>query len=267
MLENTQEKKYLSNVLRIIQGDLMEEEISLLELFEILKKRLGMIMALSVLGLILSFVFTFFVTTPQYSATTQMLVSQTESNQTIQQGDINTNLQLINTYKDIIKGPVILDDVRETLEVDLTHSQLSNKIQVASDSASQVFSLEVTDTNPYEAAEIANTTAEIFQNKIDDIMNVDNVTIISAAVPNSNPVSPNKTMNLAIGLLLGLMSGIGLAFVLEFLDNTVKDERFITEELGWTNLGSIMEMSADELALEAHVPQRESRTRTSRTRV
>lgn len=245
----------------------MEEEISLVELFTILRKRLGMIISLSFLGFILSFIFTFFVITPQYSATTQMLVSQTESSQPIQQGDINTNLQLINTYKDIIKGPVILDDVREELELDLTHGELSNKIQVVSDAASQVFSLKVTDTTPYQAAEIANKTAEVFQEKVDQIMNVDNVTVISVAIPDTSPVSPNKTLNLAIGLLLGLMSGVGLAFVLEFLDTTVKDPKFVTDEVGWTNLGSISVLSKDELKLEAEVPEQDVPSRQTRRRV
>lgn len=246
----------------------MEEEISLMELFGILKKRLGLILTFSFLALLLSFVFTFFVATPKYSSTTQLLVSQsTDSSQPIQQSDINTNLQLINTYKDIIKGPVVLDDVREELDLDLSHQELSNKVQVTTDTSSQVFTLEVTDVNPYEAAKIANAVAEIFQENIYDIMNVDNVTIISEAIPNTNPVSPNKALNLAIGLLLGLMLGIGLAFVLEFLDNTVKDERFITEELGWTNLGSIVEMTAGELELKEPVPEKETMSRTARRRV
>lgn len=246
----------------------MEEEISLIELFGILKKRLGLIISFSFLALLLSFVVTFFVVTPKYSATTQLLVSQTtDSNQPIQQSDINTNLQLINTYKDIIKGPVILDDVREELNLEITHNELSNKVQVTTDTSSQVFTLEVTDTNPYEAAEIANTIAVIFQENIYDIMNVDNVTIISEAIPSTAPVSPNKALNLAIGLLLGLMLGIGLAFILEFLDTTIKDERFITEELGWTNLGVIVEMSDEELALEEQVPEKELTSRSARRRV
>lgn len=246
----------------------MEEEISLMELFGILKKRLGLIISFSFFALLLSFVLTFFVATPKYSASTQLLVSQTtDSSQPIQQGDINTNLQLINTYKDIIKGPVVLDDVRKELDLDLSHQELSEKVQVTTDTSSQVFTLAVTDINPYNAAEIANTVAITFQENIYDIMNVDNVTIISQAIPNTNPVSPNKVLNLAIGLLLGLMLGIGLAFVLEFIDNTVKDDRFITEELGWTNLGSIVEMTSEELQLGEQVPEREGRSRTERRRV
>src|SRR5690625_1192039 len=225
----------------------MEEEISLVELFDIIKKRVGMILTLSLIGLIVSSVFTFFIATPQFNSTTQLLVNRTESTEVIQQSDINTNLQLINTYKDIIKGPVILDDVRETLDLNMSHQALSEKVQVNSENNSQVFSLTVTEENPYDAAMIANTVAETFRNKIDDIMNVDNVSVISEAVPNLNPVSPNTVLNLAIGLLLGVMLGVGLAFVLEFLDNTVKDEKFITEELGWTNLGKVSEISEDEI--------------------
>ena len=246
----------------------MEEEISLMELFGILRKRIGLIIGFSFLALLVSFVLTFFVATPKYSSTTQLLVSQTtDSSQPIQQSDINTNLQLINTYKDIIKGPVVLDDVREELDLDFSHQELSDKVQVTTDTSSQVFTLAVTDVNPYEAAKIANTVAETFQKNIYDIMNVDNVTIISEAIPNMTPVSPNKVLNLAIGLLLGLMLGIGLAFILEFLDNTVKDERFITEELGWTNLGSIVEMTVEELKMEEPVPEKEVGSRVDRRRV
>lgn len=246
----------------------MEEEISLVELFEIVKKRLGMIISLGLVGLILSAVFTFFIATPKYNATTQILVNRQQTGEVIQQSDINTNLQLINTYKDIIKGPVILNDVRETLDLDVTHTQLSDQIQISNQDNSQVFSLTVEDTNPFDAATIANTTANTFQENIDDIMNVDNVTIISEAAANTDPVSPNTTLNLAIGLLLGLMIGVGLAFVYEFFDNTVKDDKFITEELGWVNLGKVSEMTEEELTAETHIPERQAQSRrTSRSRV
>ncbi|MDN6836254.1 MAG: chain-length determining protein, partial [Lactococcus lactis] len=61
--------------------------------------------------------------------------------------------------------------------------------------------------------------------------------------------------------------GIGLAFVLEFLDTTVKDEQFITDELGWTNLGSIMEMTDEELKMEEEIPERENGRLSRRSRV
>ncbi|MDZ7835011.1 MAG: Wzz/FepE/Etk N-terminal domain-containing protein [Alkalibacterium sp.] len=85
----------------------MEEEISLVELFDIIKKRLALIINLTLLGILLAAVYTFFIAVPEYSSTTQLLVNRTQQTEVIQQSDINTNVQLINTYKDILKGPVI----------------------------------------------------------------------------------------------------------------------------------------------------------------
>lgn len=227
-----------------------EEEISLVELFAIIKKRMSWIIHATLIGLLLTAIYTFFIATPTYSSTTQLLVNRTQQTEVIQQSDINTNLQLINTYKDIIRGPAILDEVRDTLNLNESHSSLSNRISVSNQDNSQVFSIQVADENPNNAATIANTTATVFQENLDDIMNVDNVTIISEALPNPNPTSPNNALNLAIGLVLGAMVGVGIVFLVEFLDNTVKDERFITQELGWTNLGSISELSTEEKKLD-----------------
>lgn len=247
----------------------MEEEISLVELFDILKKRLGLIISTTLMGLLLVSLYTFFMVTPEYSSTTQLLVNRAEGADTIQQSDINANIQLINTYKDIITGPVILDEVRNELNMSSSHAGLSNRLSISSENNSQVFSIRVTDTNPYNAALIANTTADVFQESLPDIMNVDNVTVISVAEANTSPISPNHTLNMAIGVVLGAMVGVGIAFLIEFLDNTVKDERFIVEELGWTNLGSVSKLDANELKIDKRQiqPERISESRTARARV
>lgn len=246
----------------------MEEEISLSELFATLKKHLSLFISLGLIGLITATGFTFFIATPQYDATTQILVNRTtESTEGLQLNDINSNVQMINTYKDIIKGPVILNEVRENLGTNLTTTELSDKIEITTQENSQVFSLTVTDESPYEAAEIANSVADTFQNEIGKIMNVDNVTIISEAAPNTNQISPNNVLNLIIGLLVGLMLGIGISFLLEFVDKSVRDERFITDTLGWSVLGSVSEMSNDELQAELKIKRPELNSRRTKSRV
>ncbi|MGY0401643.1 YveK family protein [Carnobacterium jeotgali] len=246
----------------------MEEEISLSELLKTLKKRSLLIVSLGLICLIVAAGFTFFIATPQYNATTQILVNRTtESVEGMQLNDITSNVQMINTYKDIIKGPVILDEVSQKLGTNLTTSQLSGKIEIATEENSQVFSLTVTDENPYEATKMANFVANTFQNEIGNIMNVDNVTIISEASPNTNQVSPNNLLNLVIGLLIGLVLGVGSAFLLEFMDKSVRDEQFITETLGWSLLGSVSEMSNDELQAKLKVKRPELNSRRTKSRI
>ena len=97
------------------------------------------------------------------------------------------------------------------------------------------------------AQQIANTTSQVFQENAKDVMNVDKISIISGAVANTTPVSPNNKLNLVIGLVLGMMVGVGLAFLFELLDRTVKDEKYVTDTLGFPILGTVPEMSAKEL--------------------
>ncbi|MDN5372940.1 MAG: protein tyrosine kinase modulator [Carnobacterium sp.] len=246
----------------------MEEVISLSELFGFLKKRFAMIVSFGLIGLIIASVFTFFIAIPQYNATTQILVNRT-TNQTegIQLNDINMNVQMINTYKDIIKGPVILDQVSQGLETTLTASQLASKIEIATQDDSQVFSIIVTDEDPFQAAKIANEVALTFQDEIGNIMQVENVTVISEAEPSENPISPNSTLNLIIGLLVGLLIGIGTALFIEFMDKSIQDERFITETLGWTNLGNVSEMSNEELKAKEDAKKLNREIRNVKSRV
>ncbi len=48
------------------------------------------------------------------------------------------------------------------------------------------------------------------------------VTIIDNAVPGMRPVRPNKPLNIALGIIIGLVVGVGLAFFIEYLDTSVK---------------------------------------------
>lgn len=220
----------------------MEDKISLKELLETFNSRLWLIVVLTVGSGLVSGLVSYFYLTPVYEASTQILVNQKTNNQNFyNQNQVQTNVQLINTYNVIIKSPVILDKVVKDLKLGLTTDQLNKKISVASETNSQVINLSVQDTNPNEAAQIVNTTAGVFQTEVPKIMNVDNVNILAkaAAAPNQAPVKPKKTLNIVIGLVLGLMAGAGIILLLGYFDNTVKTEQEIEKLLGLPVLGVI----------------------------
>lgn len=220
----------------------MEETISLQELFKTLKKRMGMIALLTLLAITIAGVVSFLVLTPIYETSTQILVNQekTDAAQAINQ-NIQADLQLINTYSVIIKSPAILDQVQNQLNLDMTVEELNKKISVATAENSQVVNVSVQDKDPALAVDIANTTASVFETEIKSLMNVDNVSVLSPAVlkDNPSPVAPNPISNMAIAAVIGLMLGIGIAFLLEYLDTTIKNDQDIEDVLGIPLLGII----------------------------
>ena len=99
----------------------------------------------------------FYVLTPIYQAQTQILVNQKGSSEEVYSWtQMETDLQLINTYNDIITSPVILSKVIEELKIDTTPEQLTNQITLSSESDSKVLNIEVQDSNPEQAVNIAN---------------------------------------------------------------------------------------------------------------
>jgi len=228
----------------------MEETISLQELVKTLKKRLVLIITAIILAVTIAGVVSYLFLTPTYQASTQILVNQEKSEQQqFNSQAIQTDLQLINTYNVIITSPAILSKVIENLDLDTTPAGLKTKITVNSAQNSQVLDISVQDPEAYVAVDIANTTAAVFQEEIKKLMNVDNVNILSPAVlaENPSPIKPDPVLNMAIAAVIGLMLGVGIAFLLEYLDTTVKTEQDVEELLGLPILGLISTISEKDV--------------------
>lgn len=226
--------------------------VSLNVILTIVKKRFLLLITTIVLGLGVASITTYFFIIPKFSASAELIVQSKNENSAMNlQSDIQANVFLINTYKDMILGDIVLNRVSEEIEsstdYQVTKSELAQMIDVLQSPGSQMFQIKITTDDSKKSAIISNLTAKVFREKVMEILDVSRVTITSAAQSNSLPISPNKKLNMAIGVLLGLALGIGIVFLLENLDKTVKDKRFISEELALPILGTVNEMSTKEL--------------------
>ncbi len=245
----------------------MEESIKLQDIVKILKKRLFLIVSLTILSGIIAAGISYFVLTPIYQTSTQMLVNQQDTEiETIQSQDIQTNLQLINTYNVIIKSPVILEQVIERLDLELTTSQLSEKISVSNVNNSQIINIGVIDEQHFRAVDIANTVVAVFQEELPVLMNVDNVSILSPAVhlDHPNAMKPNKPVITVIAAVIGTMLGVGLAFLFEYLDTSIKTEQDVEDHLGLPILGMVIQIPKKGNVQKTKIVQGELSRRKSR---
>ena len=212
-----------------------EQTIDLRGIINIIRKRLGLILFSTFVVLVLGSIYTFFIATPVYTATTQLVVKLPNSdNSSAYAGQVAGNIQMANTINQVIVSPVILDKVQSNLN--LPSNAFQKQVTATNLTNSQVITLTVKYSNPYVAQKIADETANIFSMEAANLLNVTNVNILSKAKAQTTPISPKPKLYLAISVIAGLVLGLAIALLKELFDNKINKEEDI-ETLGLTVLG------------------------------
>jgi len=178
-----------------------------------------------------------YATTPTYSASADVFV--TTPSVTLDVGSLatgsNFSEQRVVSYAQIISGPATLEPVIEKLGLDVTPEELADDVHATAPNGTVLISISVDSLDPNKAAAIANAVAEQFEQTVQQLeltsattaTNI-KVTPVRQAKPNYTPSAPKKSLNLALGLILGFALGAGIVLLLMFFDRTVKNE----EQLG-----------------------------------
>lgn len=229
----------------------MQEEISLKELYQIAKKHIFTLLSATLAGVLVSVLFMMFFVTPQYSSQAQLLVNQQQGTETataIQYNEIQSNIQLINTYRDIITGHSVLSQVSENLGGSYTPGELRGAISVTQPQNSQAFYITATMETAEEAQAVVSQVVSTFESTVREVYGEEKTSIfvLSPASFNPNKVSPSLVMYALIGAVIGLALSVVAILVIELMDTTIKDNDFLAQQ-GLINLGQIYELSAKEL--------------------
>lgn len=221
----------------------MESTFDLSKILGMLRKNLKLLIILPFLGLVISAIISFFFLDAKYQASTQVLVNQKESDSQMMAQEVQSNIQLVNTYSEIVKSPRILDKVSKELDRKYSSSELLGMLTVTNQAESQVLNIDVVSKNGNDSEKIANKIAEVFSDEVPDIMSVDNVSVLSTADDTVTQVAPKPMVNLVIGLVIGLVIALLIIFIIEMFDKRIKTEEDVEKELGVPVLGSIQKFN------------------------
>ena len=219
----------------------MEETIDLREYFSIIKKRSKIIVIITLIAMLVSAAVSFFMLSPVYETNTTLIVNRSEAvqDQNMTNDEYTVSQKLATTYGEIIKSRTVLDEVIDELKLDMTYSELSSMVSVSPVGDTQIINIKVQDTNPTKAMNIANAIPKVFTKEVKRITKANGVEVVDKAVLPQNPIKPNKVMNVAIATVLGVMIGLFLVFVLEYMDTKMKKPEDITKHLDLPILGVI----------------------------
>lgn len=217
------------------------------------------------------------VTTPLYRATAQLFISASggDTVQDLAQGSSFTQRQ-VTTYVDLMTAPAVLEPVIDSLELDTTPTSLATGVQASSPAGTVLINVAVTDPDPDQAAALANAISSQFTVTVQELERVQEegpspvkATVVRAADVPTSPSSPNPVRNIALGLVLGLLLGVGMAVLRDLLDTRVVGPEDVARVTDRTVVGAIaFDKSAARTPLivqaSPHAPRAEA-FRTLRT--
>lgn len=241
-----------------------QTDIDLHEIFRIMRRRLWVLVSLPLIAGLVAGVVSLYVLQPVYQASTTMWVVK-EGAGPISMNDVLLSRNLTKTYAEVARSRAVMLQVVETLQLQgLSLDALQKKLTVTSVRDTEILSFAVKDANPQTAAILADAVAEAFKAQISKSIKVDNVTVVDPAQVPVAPISPRSKMNVALAIVLGGMAAVGLIFLLEYLDTTIKTPDDVARYLGLTVLGVIPVITPVSGAVPVS-PGRRSRTKSNQS--
>ena len=221
-------------------NEMEEQVISLSEIFEAIKKRWIMIVAITLSATLISGILSFFVIKPVYETSTKLFIGKEEREDTVYNtNDIQMYQKLLQTYAQAIKTKDLVGRAINSLNYELEPSKVVGALTVTPVTDTQILQIKYKSKNQQEAVDVLKNITEQFIITSKELVPNGNVRVIEEVEFPENPVSPNKKKNIAIAFLLGLMVSLGLVFLLEYLDNTYKNKEQLEKELDIPVLGVI----------------------------
>jgi capsular polysaccharide biosynthesis protein len=220
------------------------EELDLVDLFYMIKKRLWLIILLFLLGAGSAYLYSEYRMEPIYATHAKLMLGKPEgyeSSEAINMAELQMNSRLIKTYAAIAKTEPILGEVKDALSFPTSVGYLKSVIGINLLNETEIIQVYVQGTSPERIAEIANTFSEVFTVKIAEMMKIDNVSILERAYVPYGPFSPNIKKNVVLGGGAGIAIALFLIFLFEMLDNTIKIPEDVSKLLGIPVLGVIPE--------------------------
>ncbi len=221
------------------------EQLNFRQLWDILRKRWIMVLALPLLaaiavltlGRISSYISE---PVPMYSAVATLIVERKAPETALPTGQVVDNSVLqqpIKNYIELSKSRSVKTKVIKDLNLALTVEELDKMIYVVQVNNSDLLKVQVINKDAALGAAVVNATAD----ELSKVVTVDRISVVDRAEAQTTPEPQGGTKKVYVvfAFILGLMASFSLVFLLESLDNTVKTSRDVKDLLGIPLLGVI----------------------------
>ena len=220
------------------------EEIDLKEFLKYLRKYIWIMLAAVVLFLSAALIYDLKIKTPLYKSTTTVVLNKSENSSaraTVQEDltTLNYNQKLVATYSELVKSNSVLGQVAEELHIEGGANTLKKQIKVGNIEDTEILTISVEDKDAEQAAIIANKTADVFADVIEDKYGQKNVSQFDKAEVSTAQSNNTTLRDAGIAAFVGLFLVVAVAFLIYYFDDSVKYSKNLENELDMPVIGKI----------------------------
>ncbi|CDF57717.1 YveK family protein [Thermobrachium celere] len=194
------------------------------DILHIIKKRIVLISSITVMSVIISALISFYLITPEYKSTCSIVVTKhmEKDGEKLQYNDIMMYQKLVKTYAEIAKSRKVAENTIISMGLNIKPEELQRMLTTNIAPDTEVMYISIQHKDKKFATNVVNKLSEEFIKRANELLPGGNIQIIDYAKVPKSPVKPKKVLNMAIAFVLGLMTSLGLTFLLEYLDTTIK---------------------------------------------
>lgn len=202
-------------------------ELNLKELFYEFWKKKIFVLIMIIFGVAIGMLYSSFLVKPMYKSVTSLVLSKptTEGGATsgsITQNDITLNQKLVSTYGEIMKSRTVAKQVIDRLDLKISEDELIESISVQAKKDTELLEISVSFSDSEIAANIANTLAEVFTDKVKEVYQIENVSIIDKAEKDDIPYNVNMTKTVVLFAFGFFVISCLVIFIKVYFNNTIK---------------------------------------------
>lgn len=214
------------------------DEIDLLEILRAFKQRLWLILLAAFIGGGGAGAFSKLVLVPEYTSTAMLYVLSKETTLT-SLADLQIGSQLTKDYRIIVTSRPVLQDVIDSLGLEMDYKDLRKKLTLDNPSDSRILTITARDPDPALAKRIVDNVAHTASDYIGEIMEMVPPKLIEDGEVPLIPVGPNNKKNAAMGMMAAVAAVCGLLTLQVVLNDTIRTEDDVTKYLGITVLAAV----------------------------
>lgn len=225
----------------------LRDTFDLRELIQEIKKYFWLILLSMIIFGNAGYLVSKYLITPEYESAITMIVNTRQDNTTVVTNDSITSAQnLVSTYSVIIKSNTVLNQVINSLNLDMTYDELDSNVYVNAVDDTQIMRVAVRNSDKDTATKIVQEISAIAPDVIVETVEAGSCKVISQVMASDNPVTPNIAKNALLMTVTGLMvSIIGIALRILFKEKRLVDDSDIQKYFDVPVLGVIPEVEGD----------------------